>query len=104
MLFRLTDSNAMVRDSRENTRTRNENRKAMTFAATADRREKRQHATWEGGIALSYRVIDAPHKHAEQRLVCAKQFNLLVFHPEMFLLQLAEPAGHLWRARHACRP
>lgn len=55
--------------------------------------------------APSYRVIDAPHKHAEQWLVRAEQLNLLVLHPEVLLLQLAEPAGHHLRcARHACRP
>lgn len=69
--------------------------------------EKRQNPTLERAArgscrALSYRVIDAPHKHAEQRLVRAEQLNLLMLHPEVFLLQLAEPAGYLRYPRHAC--
>lgn len=47
-------------------------------------------------------MIDTPHKHAEQWLVGAEQLNLLVLHPEVLLLQLAEPAGHLRCDRHAC--
>lgn len=68
--------------------------------------EKRQNEMRQGrdDRMLSYRVINTPHKHAEQRLVRAEQLNLLVLHPEMLLLQLAQSAGHLRRARHACRP
>lgn len=48
----------------------------------------------ERNAPRTYRVINTPHKHAEQRLVRAEQFNLLVLYSKMFLLQLAEPAGH----------
>lgn len=82
-----------------------ENRSAAMTGMTAMTTRERQSATRGEGRsrAGTYRVIDTPHKHAEQRLVRAEQLNLLVLHPEVLLLQLAEPAGHLRHARHACR-
>lgn len=94
-LFCSTDSDATVCDGRDDA---NENRKvAMTTMTFADDEE-----TSKRDCVPSYRVIDTPHKHAEQRLVRAEQLNLLVLHPEVLLLQLAEPAGHQRCARHAC--
>jgi len=49
----------------------------------------------------TYRVINTPHKHAEQWLVRTEELNLLVLNPKVLLFQLAEPAGHLRHARHA---
>lgn len=53
--------------------------------------------------AYTYRVINTPHKHTEQRLVRAEQLNLLMLHPKVFLFQLAKSAArYLWQARHPC--
>ena len=83
----LMDDVAKICDGRENTRTRNENRKmTMTFV------EKHRHAILERtrcelrAASITYRVINAPHKHTEQRLVRTEQLNLLVLHPEVLLL------------------
>lgn len=49
---------------------------------------------------LVYRVIDTPHENTEQRFVGAEQLNFLMFNTEVFLFELAQPAGHLRQAGH----
>lgn len=88
-LFHSTDDVAMIYDGRENTRTCNENRKVTMTMMTFVKRRKtstRDIEARDADCALPYRVIDAPHKHTEQRLVRAEQLNLLVLHPEVLLL------------------
>lgn len=51
-------------------------------------------------VFSAHRVIDTPHKNTEKRFVRTEQLNLLMFHSEVFLFELAKPAGHCRHTGH----